>query len=137
MVANTYQGSGNNPVASISWDGEAVDRLIALAIFKPGAYNYLDALRDLANNTATVEDAEYGSAVHPIGSANAAKYGAGAFVYTKNYKARLDEAINGTLMKVMGQGNTIASKAIGADRRYAPTRSGLRQRGSRGYYVKG
>lgn len=96
-------GEDNNPVGNIRWLGGALDELLDEA-FPPNVQNVLDNLRDEANNIALVEGAEYKSAVHKKGKSN---FMPGGYIYTANYKARIDEAYHGTLLQILGMANGI------------------------------
>jgi len=132
MSSGGVRGSKTN----ITWDGPALDRLLESAIFKDQIPNYLDKLRDLANTLAQEEGSEYRSAVHTAENMHGFVGKPGAYVYTGNFQARVDEKKNATLLKVAGQAAGIINTApLAAGRRYAPTPSGMRTRGDRGRYV--
>ncbi|MCV7174937.1 hypothetical protein [Mycolicibacterium sphagni] len=89
--------------ANISFDHDALQALLKGPVANGMLYNGLDRLRDEANSSAITVGADYGSAVfHPDDESAAVGY-----VYTKNYKARVDDHYHSTLLKVMASAPSI------------------------------
>lgn len=103
-------------------------------------HNGLDKMRDAANELAQTKDAEYGSAVHEPDSEWADVFGVGGFIYTANYKARVDNEYHDTLIHVLGMADALIEQAgigmdLGNGYSYDPRGKGSSIRGSDGRFA--
>ena len=99
-----------NPSSSnLRWNDAALEKLLG-GVGYGVMSNMLDDLRDFANNESITDGAVYGSAVHTEEDRHGTDFAPGGYVYTKNYEARLDEAYHGTLLKVLGQAQTLLAR---------------------------
>ena len=102
-------------------------------------YNSLDKMRDAANDAAQIENAEYGSAVHQPD--NEWNFPPGGYIYTKNYKARVDAEHYHTLLMVRDMAPSLIAEAgvgmdLGNGYSYDPRGRGSSVRGPGGRFVK-
>ena len=96
----------NPSPSSVRWNDDKL-----LKLLKGVGYgllpNFLDELRDHANNESITKGAVYASAVHTEEDRHGTDFAPGGYVYTKNYEARLDEAYHATLLKVLDKSKAI------------------------------
>lgn len=111
----------DNPTsANIRWNDDALLKLLG-GVGYGVMGNLLDELRDFANSSAKIAGAEYGSAVHTPENRHGTDFAPGGYVYTKNYKARLDEAKNSTLMHTMTHSRGLLASAATPHSRNLPS----------------
>lgn len=102
-------------------------------------HNTLDLMRDKANEISQTEGAEYGSAVHsydpPSGQPD--KYDEGGYIYTRNFKARVDDYYHHTLAEVAAMIPELMEQAMQLEggRRFDPSGRGSQVRGADGRFA--
>lgn len=101
-------------------------------------HNSLDIMRDEANAIAVTDGAEYGSAVHQ--EDNPWGFDPGGYIYTKNYKARVDDTYHNTLLNVMAMAESLIEAAgrgmdLGGGYTYEPAGRGSNVRGPDGRFA--
>lgn len=122
-------------------DSEALEALLKGPEIQGLWHNSLDLMRDEANRLAQTEGAEYDSAVHTVDppSGQPGKFPEGGYIYTKNYKARIDDAYHETLFQVLALAEVLIEQAgrmsMGDGTTYEPAGRGSNVRGPDGRFV--
>lgn len=125
---------------SFEMDSEELEALLQGPEIAGMWYNALDKMRDKANEIAAEhghDDAEYGSAVHE--DDNPWGFEAGGYIYTANFKARIDDYYHATLLHVYSMAESLVEEAgrmdLGEGRTYDPSGRGSKVRGADGRYT--
>jgi len=127
--------------ADIFWElhSEELEALLEGPEIQGMWHNALDKMRDAANELAQTEGAEYGSAVHQEN--NPWGFDPGGYIYTKNYKARVDDQYHHTLLEVWAMAPALIEEAgrmdLGGGKTFDPAGRGSKVRGADGRFTAG
>lgn len=118
-------------------DEEELEALLEGPEIRGMWHNALDKMRDKANEIAQTEGAEYGSAVHQ--EDNPWGFEPGGYIYTKNYKARVDDFYHHTLLEVRAMIPDLVEAAgrmeVGEGQTFQPKGRGSKVQGSDGRFI--